>query len=100
MAARRAGSVALALALLAGGAQARSTGPIPSSPPTVSGTAAAGNRLLAASGTWTTSTELSYSYQWFRCDAAGARCTSVHGATGLIAHPPPVPTCHANMLAS
>ena len=23
-----------------------------------------------------------------------------HGATGLIAHPPPVPTCHANMLAS
>jgi hypothetical protein len=48
----------------------------------VSGIAAAGNRLQAASGTWTSSTTLAYSYQWYRCDGAGARCTSIHGATG------------------
>jgi hypothetical protein len=66
---------------LAGNAHARSAGPTPTAPPTVSGTAAAGNRLEAGSGTWTSSTPVAYAYQWHRCDAAGAHCTSAHGAT-------------------
>jgi hypothetical protein len=49
--------------------------------PTVTGIAASGNRLAAGSGTWTSSTPVTYAYQWHRCDAVGAHCSSVHGAT-------------------
>jgi hypothetical protein len=49
--------------------------------PSVSGIAEAGSRLAAGSGTWTSSTTVSYAYQWYRCDAAGAHCSSIHGAT-------------------
>ena len=66
---------------LAGGAHARSAGPTPTAPPTVSGTAAAGDRLEAGSGTWTSSTPAAYAYQWHRCDAAGAHCSSGRSAT-------------------
>ena len=83
MAARRAGLLAaLALALLAGGAVARTSGPTPTAPPSISGTAKAGARLAAETGTWTSATAVEYAYQWYRCDAAGARCSSIHGATG------------------
>ena len=81
MAARRAGAVAVVLALLASGAQARGAGPVPTAAPTVSGTLAVGDRLQAASGTWTSGTSVSYRYQWYRCDPAGAHCNSLHGAT-------------------
>ncbi len=47
----------------------------------MSGTVAVGDRLEAGSGTWTSGAALTYTYQWYRCDAAGARCASVHGAT-------------------
>jgi hypothetical protein len=79
--ARRAGAVAVALVLLAGAPQARAAGPTPTAAPTVGGSVAAGNRLEASVGTWTSSTPIAYAYQWFRCDAAGGHCTSVHGAT-------------------
>jgi hypothetical protein len=49
--------------------------------PTVSGLAEAGSRLAAGSGTWTSGSSVSYAYQWYRCDAAGAHCSSIHGAT-------------------
>jgi hypothetical protein len=49
--------------------------------PTVSGIAETGSRLAAGSGTWTSATAVSYTYQWYRCDGAGARCSSIHGAT-------------------
>jgi len=81
VAARRAGAVAVVLALLASGAQARGAGPVPTAAPTVSGTLAVGDRLQAGSGTWTSGTSVSYRYQWYRCDAAGAHCNSLHGAT-------------------
>jgi hypothetical protein len=86
MAARRAGIAALALALLAGGAQARVTGPSPTARPTVSGTLEAGARLTAGAGTWTSQSAVAYAYQWYRCDANGAHCGSIHGATaaGLV----------------
>ena len=54
---------------------------MPTAAPTVSGTPAVGDRLQAGSGTWTSSTPVSYRYQWYRCDAAGAHCNSLHGAT-------------------
>src|SRR5436309_15958888 len=82
MAARRAGAAAIAFALLAAGAQARSSGPALTAQPTITGTAEAGGRLAAGSGTWTSATTIAYGYQWYRCDAAGAHCSSIHGAKG------------------
>jgi hypothetical protein len=50
-------------------------------PPSVSGTVAVGNRLTAGIGTWTSGTMIAYSYAWYRCDASGAHCSAIHGAT-------------------
>ena len=47
----------------------------------MTGTIAVGDRVQAGVGTWTSSTPVTYAYQWYRCDVAGARCNSVHGAT-------------------
>lgn len=83
MAARSAGIVALALCLLlAQAAAGRSSGPTLTAQPTVTGAAEAGSRLAAGTGTWTSATALSYAYQWYRCDASGGHCSSIHGATG------------------
>src|SRR5436305_14758853 len=82
MAARRAGSTALALALLIPAAQARTYGPVVTAQPTITGTVEAGGRLTAGSGTWTSATTAAFGYQWYRCDATGAHCSSIHGATG------------------
>jgi hypothetical protein len=56
-------------------------GPSSSVPPTVSGTAQAGKQLTGATGTWSGSGTIAYAFQWYRCDASGARCSSIHGAT-------------------
>ena len=50
--------------------------------PTISGTVRAGATLTAADGTWTGTTPIQYTYQWQRCDAAGANCVDISGATG------------------
>lgn len=83
MSARRSGALALALTLLlAGGAgEARAAGPTLTAPPAIAGTASAGNRLTAETGTWTSASTVTYAYQWYRCDASGGHCLSVHGAT-------------------
>ena len=49
--------------------------------PSVLGTAAAGKQLTGLSGTWGGFDAITYHFQWFRCNAAGAGCLSVHGAT-------------------
>jgi hypothetical protein len=54
--------------------------PITVSPPAVTGTAQQGQTLTAAPGTWT-APDATFGYQWQRCDAAGANCADVPGAT-------------------
>ena len=40
-----------------------------------------GQKLTGAVGSWTGSGALRYGYQWSRCDAAGAHCKAIRGAT-------------------
>jgi hypothetical protein len=49
--------------------------------PTISGTPAVGQTLTASTGGWS-GKPTSYAYQWQRCDAAGAACAPIVGATG------------------
>jgi hypothetical protein len=69
---------ALAVAGLSNGAS--SAVPVPTAKPTISGTAQVGNTLTASTGTWTSSTAITYSYQWRRCDSTGAGCSNIGGA--------------------
>lgn len=71
----------LALGLLA--AAVAAPGPVNTTPPSVAGTPQQGQRLGAVPGIWTGSGAVTYAYQWYRCDATGAHCVSVHGATGV-----------------
>ena len=55
--------------------------PVGLSAPAVSGTAQQGQTLTATAGTWT-APDAAFAYQWQQCDAAGANCVDVAGATG------------------
>ncbi len=54
--------------------------PIMISAPTVTGAAQQGQTLTATTGNWGDEPD-SYAYQWQHCDASGANCTDVAGAT-------------------
>ena len=54
--------------------------PINVSPPTVTGAAVQGQTLTAAPGAWS-APDATFTYQWQHCDAAGANCADVAGAT-------------------
>jgi hypothetical protein len=56
-------------------------GPSSSAPPALSGTAQAGKQLTGTTGTWSGSGTVSYAFNWYRCDASGSHCKSIHGAT-------------------
>lgn len=56
-------------------------GPSLSAPPTVAGTAAQRAQLTGTVGTWSGAGTIAYTFNWFRCDTAGAHCVSIHGAT-------------------
>src|SRR5581483_3719857 len=62
-------------------AAAVAAGPTNTSRPTISGTAKDGSTLSATSGTWSGSGAITYAYQWQRCDAKGANCANIGGAT-------------------
>lgn len=67
-------------------ATAGSLAPANSILPSVSGTAAVGETLLAGVGTWRGAAPLTYAYQWLRCGAGGGQpsgsdCTAIAGAT-------------------
>ena len=68
------------LSLSAGVARA-TPGPVATGRPAVAGTLQQGSRLTATAGTWAGSGTITYAYQWYRCDANGAHCSSIHGAT-------------------
>ena len=60
--------------------------PLPAAPtntklPSISGGAIVGNALHANHGSWTNS-PIAYAYQWEDCNAAGASCAFIDGATG------------------
>src|ERR1700720_4693509 len=70
-----------AAAMITAVAPAASTAaPQSSSAPTISGQAREGRTLTAATGTWTNS-PTGFTYQWQQCDASGASCTALSGAT-------------------
>jgi hypothetical protein len=50
--------------------------------PGVSGTPGAGSTLTADPGDWQGTPTITYTYQWQRCDASGANCVDIAGATG------------------
>ena len=54
--------------------------PANTSAPTISGTPKVGETLTAQNGTWSNS-PTAFQYQWQRCNATGAACTNVAGAT-------------------
>ncbi|MDX6476972.1 MAG: hypothetical protein QOH95_2483 [Gaiellaceae bacterium] len=56
--------------------------PIAVTPPTVAGPAQQGQTLTATTGSWT-ATDAAATYQWQRCDSAGANCVDVAGATAV-----------------
>jgi hypothetical protein len=49
--------------------------------PTINGTAQDNQTLSAIVGTWTSTTPITYGYQWYRCDANGNNCAGIGGAT-------------------
>jgi GH25 family lysozyme M1 (1,4-beta-N-acetylmuramidase) len=55
--------------------------PLLSTPPTLVGPSVAGQLLAAVPGTWEGGKPITFSYQWTRCDAAGANCTAISGVT-------------------
>jgi hypothetical protein len=57
------------------------SGPKNTVAPTAVGSAVQGGKLTSTAGAWTGSGTINYTYQWYRCDAAGAHCSSIHGAT-------------------
>ncbi len=50
-------------------------------PPAITGTPEPGAELTASPGTWSGSGPLLYAYRWTRCDARGAACSDIAGAT-------------------
>ena len=55
--------------------------PVLSTPPTLVGPSVARQLLAAVPGTWEGGKPIAFSYRWTRCDAAGANCTPISGAT-------------------
>ena len=49
--------------------------------PAISGTSQEGQTLTASTGTWSASGAISYAYQWQSCEAGGAECSAIAGAT-------------------
>jgi fibronectin type 3 domain-containing protein len=74
-------AVLTALLLPMSGASLPQAAPVNTSLPTISGTAASGQTLAASTGSWSGTAPITFTYQWRRCDSAGANCSSIDGAT-------------------
>lgn len=56
--------------------------PVSVSPPTIAGAARRGSTLTSTTGNWRFVFGIPFARQWQRCDASGANCQPVPGATG------------------
>jgi hypothetical protein len=59
---------------------ASQSAPVNTAEPKISGTAQVGSTLSTTNGSWTSSSTISFSYQWRRCNAQGAGCANIGGA--------------------
>jgi hypothetical protein len=55
--------------------------PVSTSPPAISGIPQEGETLTGSSGTWNGNPPIAFAHQWQRCDASGAGCNDITGAT-------------------
>jgi hypothetical protein len=55
--------------------------PANTAPPAVTGTARVGSTLRASNGTWAGTAPIDLVHQWQRCNARGAACSNIAGAT-------------------
>ena len=76
---RAGGSVSLAKLALARITAASAPPPANTAVPTIAGSIQLGQILQAQPGNWT-GAQLSYAYQWFRCNAAGGACVAIAGS--------------------
>ncbi len=76
------GAAVIAVLAVAGFSDAASSAnPVNTALPKITGTSAEeGQTLTASSGTWTSSSALTYKYQWRRCDTQGNGCSNISGA--------------------
>jgi hypothetical protein len=72
---------AAATSAATGAVQSASSAPANTSPPTISGTPQDGQTLHAGPGSWGGTQPITYAYRWRRCDASGAACSDIAGAT-------------------
>jgi hypothetical protein len=56
-------------------------GPVAAGRPSIAGTFQQGKKLVGNAGTWASGGTITYAYQWYRCDANGAHCSLIRGAT-------------------
>jgi hypothetical protein len=59
----------------------QSARPVNTTEPSISGTAAVGQRLTANRGEWVGAQPITYSFQWLRCNAQADDCSEIPGAT-------------------
>jgi hypothetical protein len=74
-------AIAAVIGATGNGSAATQVVPTSTSPTTVSGSTQPGSTLTATHGTFSGSTPLKYTYQWRRCNEAGAACSDVDKAT-------------------
>lgn len=60
----------------------KSTSPLNTSVPVISGSLLVGHTLQASTGVWTGLGTTGFGYQWTRCNTNGTSCASISGATG------------------
>jgi hypothetical protein len=75
------GVMALAALDTGAGAATADSPPVMSAPPIVAGSSIQNTTLTAATGSWSGTSPISYTYQWRICDAQGADCSNIQGAT-------------------